>query len=150
MLQIAENKKRIKGRRWASSHIGYDFKVTTLTRQQSHIDWVTIHLRLECSSLKLENERKKERRQKNCNSIRCWLFSVILPRIPRSRLPKELFWWRIWVMLFSRAVLYVESTHETELKQQAQSSCCKMNVLERFSVTIWEPVAKQPCSSGKI
>lgn len=59
--------------------------------------------RLERFSLKKKKEKEKTTKKiiaKDSGWMRCWLFPVILPCVPRSRLPKQLCWWRIWLMLF--------------------------------------------------
>lgn len=43
-------------------NVKYDFKVTTLTRQQSHADRGTTHLRFEYSSLKKKNEKQNQKK----------------------------------------------------------------------------------------
>lgn len=45
--------------------VKYDFKVVTLTRQQSHTDRGTTHLRFEYSSLKKKNEKQTNKKKKS-------------------------------------------------------------------------------------
>lgn len=57
-------------------NVKYDFKVLTLTRQQSHTDRGTTHLRLERSSLKKKNKTTTKSLWKDSDAIRCSLESA--------------------------------------------------------------------------
>lgn len=93
-------------------NVKYDFKVVTLTRQQSQADRGTTHLRFKYSSLRKKNEKQTKKgiaegqRQYEMLTI----FSYIALDSPESA-AKRLVLMKNMSDGFSRAVLCVETLH---------------------------------------